>query len=383
MIKKTIFVIAALFGGCSIQSVYVKVGTEQFIPAVAPDAIAHSVFLIGDAGEPLPDGREKVLSVLMAAASGAPERSTIIFLGDNIYPAGLPDELHADRREMERRLDAQIDVGKLSGAATFFVPGNHDWARQGNDGLNSILRQDRYIARKSYPHIRMLPSAALPGPSFYDGIDDMRIIFIDTQWWLHEYDKPLVAGALSEEETKKIVLDSLSVLLRTDRKTVVVAHHPLESHGEHAGFFGWRGHLFPLLHISPYLWIPLPVIGSLYPLSRLWGITQQDFSGSKYAELRVRLDSTLAVNPPLAYISGHDHALQILSPTSGFHYLVSGNGLQRHHSALTTGENTLFASRRAPGFMRMDLLTDGSVHVRVIEAGDAEGGEEIYSLTLR
>jgi hypothetical protein len=381
--KKTIMMIAALFGGCSIQSVYVKEGTEQFIPAIAPDSIIHSLFLIGDAGDPLPDGREKILSVLTTAAANAPEKSTIIFLGDNIYPAGLPDELHRDRREMERRLDAQIAVGELSGATTFFIPGNHDWARQGNDGLNSILRQGRYIAGKSLPHVRMLPSAGLPGPSVYDGIDDMRIIFIDTQWWLHEYDKPLVTGALTEEGTKKIVLDSLTVLLGTKRKTIVVAHHPLESHGEHAGFFGWRDHLFPLLHASPYLWIPLPVIGSLYPLSRMWGITQQDFSGSLYAELRMRLNSILAVHPPLAYVSGHEHTLQILRPKTGYHYIVSGYGMQGHNSAVTTGENTLFASRRAPGFMRMDLLMDGGVHVRVIEAGDAEGGEEIYSIKLR
>ncbi len=380
--KKIFIIIAVFLGGCSIHSVYVKDGTAQFIPAAPQDSVIHTLFLIGDAGEPLPDGQEKVLNVLANDASRDPGRSTIIFLGDNIYPAGLPDEGHDDRKEMERHLDAQIDVARKSGARTIFIPGNHDWNKQRKDGLAAILRQQKYLADAGSESIQMLPSGGLPGPSFIDLRDGIRIIFLDTQWWLHEFEKPIYSGARTVEQTKALFLDSLSSLLKTGRMTIVAAHHPLESHGEHGGFFDWRDHLFPMRHVASWLWLPLPGIGSAYPLSRMWGITQQDFSGSQYDELRRQLDSTLSLHPPMAYVSGHEHTLQILEPRSGYYHLISGYGMSGHLASLSTGENTIFA-RRAPGFMRMDIYRSGGVIVRVVEAGNDTDGTEIFSIRIR
>lgn len=380
--KTPILFIAAFLGGCSIQSIYVKDGLTQFARPAGQDSLVHTVFLIGDAGEPLPDGKEKVLTLLTADASHNADKGTIVFLGDNIYPSGLPDEFHEDRAEMERRLNAQIDVARTSGAATVFIPGNHDWNAQREDGRAAIIRQRQYLLETGLDNVQMLPAGGYPGPSFLDVHDSIRIIFIDTQWWLHEYDKPLYADSRTEEETKTLFLDSLSSLLDGGRSTIVTAHHPLESHGEHGGFFDWRDHIFPLRHAASWMWIPLPGIGSLYPLSRMWGITQQDFSGSRYAELRRRLDSTLSLHQPLAYVSGHEHTLQILEPRTGYYHLVSGYGMSGHRAALTAGENTMFA-RRAPGYMTMEFFRSGIVVVRVIEAGDETQGTEIFSIRIR
>lgn len=380
--KKSLFLVALCINACSIRSVYIAEGVGHSASIDGTDSVSHSIFLIGDAGAPESDGGERILTVLTEAVSQRSQNGTLIFLGDNIYPAGLPDLHHDERPEMERRLNEQIAVGERSGVATYFIPGNHDWEKQGRGGLPSIRRQERFIAEKNLPNVRMLPVNALPGPAHIDVNDDLRIIIIDTQWWLHEYEKPLYQHTASEEAAKNIFLDSLSQLLRTPRMTIVAAHHPLDTFGEHSGFFDWRDHFFPLRHISKYLWIPLPGIGSLYPLSRMWGITQQDFSGSKYAELRRRLDSVLTVHRPVAYVSGHDHTLQILKPVNGYYHLVSGYGMKGHSSALTVGERTIFA-RRAPGFMRMDFLTDGRVSVRVFEVSDDADGREIFSMKLR
>jgi hypothetical protein len=380
--KIILFFSALFFNACSIRSVYLEDGIESHVRIARMDSVSHSIFLIGDAGDPMPDSTERILAVLTDAVMQRSRNSTVIFLGDNIYPAGLPKPDHSERSEMERRLDEQIAVGERSGVATYFVPGNHDWDRQGRDGMSAIRRQERFIAGKGLSHVQMHPVDALPGPSFIDVNDDIRIIFIDTQWWLHEYEKPLYRHTTTEEGTKKAFLDSLSQLLRTSRKTIVAGHHPLETYGEHGGFFDWRDHFFPLRHLSTYLWIPLPGIGSLYPLSRMWGITQQDFSGSKYGELRQRLDSVLSTHPPVAYASGHDHTLQILKPTNGYHYLVSGFGMKNHSSALTSGDRTIFA-RRAPGFMRLDFMINGRISVRVFEVSESSDGEEIFSTMLR
>ncbi|MDA0714236.1 MAG: hypothetical protein O2867_09045 [Bacteroidetes bacterium] len=49
---------------------------------------------------------------------------------------------------------------------------------------------------------------------------------------------------------------------------VVVGHHPLKSNGEHGGRFTLKDHIFPLTAKFPNAYIPLPGLGSIYPLYR-------------------------------------------------------------------------------------------------------------------
>jgi hypothetical protein len=117
---------------------------EPLAPAVEPSAIETSLFLIGDAGAPNNDG-EPVLAALERQVSEAPARKAIVFLGDNIYPTGLPDTGASGRDQAERQLLAQIEVGVRTGTPTYFVPGNHDWDYMGPGGWEAIRRQSAFI----------------------------------------------------------------------------------------------------------------------------------------------------------------------------------------------------------------------------------------------
>jgi hypothetical protein len=90
------------------------------------------LLLIGDAGEA--QENDAVLQMLEDWASKIPEKSMIIFLGDNIYPAGMPAETDSARQEAELHLSAQVDTILNSKARGFFIAGNHDW-EQGSAGL--------------------------------------------------------------------------------------------------------------------------------------------------------------------------------------------------------------------------------------------------------
>lgn len=381
--KKLFFCFITLFSGCSIQSPFVREGNAANVLPLNKDDIVHTLFFIGDAGEPLPEGQELNFSILTRQASVHPSSNTIFFLGDNVYPKGLPDVRHAERSEMERRLNEQIAIVERSRAFGVFIPGNHDWEYQGKDGLATLRRQEEFIAGKGLPNVTMVPNNGYPGPSVLDIGDSIRAIAIDTQWWLHTHTKPLYTGDTTEEQTKKRFLDSLSQVLNTFRKTVVIGHHPIESHGEHGGFFDWRDHLFPLRKLVSWMWIPFPGIGSLYPISRMMGISNQDFSGSRYIELRSKLDSVLSLHSPVVYAAGHEHTLQVLDKTTHYYHIVSGKGIQKHDEGLTYGENTIFAHRTA-GFMRLDFAKNGSIRLGVVEAVQgSDNGEEVFSMFLR
>ncbi|MEW5797919.1 MAG: metallophosphoesterase [Bacteroidota bacterium] len=380
--KKFFFFTTLILSGCSIQAPFIRPGSPERVPAISSDSLLYTILLIGDAGEPLPDGKETNFTILTRHAAENPRNTTIVFLGDNVYPKGLPDTLSSERKEMERRLDEQIAIAERSGAFGLFVPGNHDWEYQGEDGLATLKRQEEFITAKHLMNVTMLPRDGYPGPSIIDITDSIRIIAIDTQWWLHAFDKPLYNGDTCEAQTKKRFLDSLSRVLSTSKKTIVAAHHPIESYGEHGGFFDWRDHIFPFRKLFHWLWLPLPGIGSLYPLSRMMGISNQDFSGERYEELRRQLDSVLTRSTPVAYVAGHEHALQVLDRRSRHWYLVSGKGIQMHTEALTYGDRTIFASR-GTGFMRLDFALDGSVRLGVIEATeDTVRGREVFSMML-
>ncbi|MBI4547225.1 MAG: metallophosphoesterase [Ignavibacteriae bacterium] len=381
------FLASLLFlNSCSIQGVFVndKLATSH-VENVDKDDIVQSVFLIGDAGKPSLEKKEPVLAALEREASKYRERGVIVFLGDNVYPKGMPKESHDERPFMERRLNELVSVVEQSGATGIFIPGNHDWGEWSDDGLESVKRQNEFLEAKKNTRIRMSPQGGTPGPDIIDIGAHVRLVVLDTEWWLHGNPKPLYPNTHDENETKKAITDSLEKVLKSagNRYVIVVGHHPLESHGTHSGFFDWRDHIFPLREIESWLLIPLPVVGSMYPLIRNLGISNQDMSGSKYEEMKHAFENVFSQHPPLVYAAGHEHTLEVLESDDEYLILVSGYGTSKHDPSLTHADHTLFAHRHT-GFMRIDILIDQRVRLGVIEPrSEGEKSEEVFSMWIR
>ena len=104
--------------------------------------IEHSFYLIGDGGNS-PIGTEtKALQKFKSQLENAPKNSTAIFLGDNIYPSGMPNKKHEQRDFAEHQLNVQTEAVKNFKGDAIFIPGNHDWY---SDGLKGLKRQENYI----------------------------------------------------------------------------------------------------------------------------------------------------------------------------------------------------------------------------------------------
>jgi hypothetical protein len=348
-------------------------------PSAPPDQIDVTLFLIGDAGAPAPPPRsEPVLAALRAAVATSPS-PVIVYLGDNLYPRGLPDSTAAGRREAERRLDEQLRVTRETGVRTFFVPGNHDW----RNGPAGVRRQAAFIRAGGGERATLLPANGCPGPAMVDLGTTVRLIALDTQWWLQKDARPASPSDCGDSSSHQI-LGSLGNAARDagERVVVVVAHHPLRTGGPHGGHFGWEDHVFPLRAIKPWLVIPLPLIGSLYPVLRASGISSQDVASRAYRRMRASFDSALAPARPLVYASGHEHDLQVIAGTSTRWLLVSGAGTYGHVSHTTALDSTRFA-RKASGFMRIDVLRDRRARLAVDLVNADGSGTEAYSLWLQ
>lgn len=347
-------------------------------PRPVPAAVETTVWLVGDAGGARASG-DPVLQALASDLSPPSSHSLVVFLGDNVYPRGLPDSTSPELPEAKRRLDAQRAAA--SGAArVLFVPGNHDWARQGSDGWDAIRRQGHYLAARE--GAELVPPDGCPGPSIVDVGARLRLVLLDTQWWLHGGPKP-AAGSSCSADTPTEVVEQLRAAAADPgaRHVVVVAHHPMIATGPHGGRFSWKDHVFPLRHLASWLWVPLPIIGSVYPAARMLGISSQDMANGRNERMRAAFDSAFAGRPPLIYAAGHEHALEVHRGTSARFVLVSGAGTYAHTSSVGRRRDTLF-SRAASGFMRLDLLTDGRVRLGVLTVDGTGRAVEAFARWL-
>lgn len=324
-----------------------------------PEEIETTLFLIGDAGEPDPRDVGAPLEPMAEQVAAAPVRSIVVFLGDNVYPDGIPEEGRATWADSRRRLKAQVDAVPR-GARGIFVPGNHDWAGAGAFGLYSIRLQEEMIASLAGDRdVILLPRDGCPGPVAIDE-GRLRLLALDTQWWLHDY---IVRDAESEctgdPGTVTAELRGQVEGAGEGRVVVAVGHHPLMTGGPHGGYCG--------------------IIG---PWHRFGG-SSQDIISTANRTLRDSLESAFAAAPPLAYAAGHDHSLQVLRGDEYVDYiLVSGAGSYAKTSCAVRLRESHFTSQNRSGFMRVDVLRERGVLLRVYEYDSRGEGGLAYSQWL-
>ena len=73
--------------------------------AILPDLpLEHTMYLVGDAGYVPDDGVNPVLTYLKAHLATESKDASLVFLGDNIYPEGMPRKSAPTRAVAEERL---------------------------------------------------------------------------------------------------------------------------------------------------------------------------------------------------------------------------------------------------------------------------------------
>jgi hypothetical protein len=133
-----------------------------------------------------------------------------------------------------------------------------------------------------------------------------------------------------------------------------------------------------LREVAPWLWVPLPLIGSLYPAARQHGISNQDLWSPAYQQLIAALRRAFAGAKPALYAAGHEHNLQVLAGGPARLELVSGGGIYGHTGRVVPIEGTLF-SKEASGFARLDVPVAGRARLAVLEVDRAGITREVFS----
>ena len=142
------------------------------------DKPLHTFYLIGDGGYAHLEESIETLNFLKKRLDQADKASTLLFLGDNIYPNGMPSDKNSEeRKSAELKLDNQIKIQENFAGNTIFIPGNHDWY----NGLEGLNEQEKYI------NDRMGKKSFLPKGGC--SIEDIEInekiglVIVDSQWF--------------------------------------------------------------------------------------------------------------------------------------------------------------------------------------------------------
>jgi hypothetical protein len=275
----------------TLQSVYTTLHIHGDYFRGLPES-AEAVFLVGDAGAMT----QGIANALERAIRGTAIPPALIYLGDNIYPLGVPASVDTpDWRLAHANLMRQIEPFRGLTSHILFTPGNHDWENHSAEGWNAMKRETALI-EATLGSGRLAPANGCPGPTKIQLFPDLQLIALDSSWWLHDHAKPVRSEDGCDVFSENGVVSALDVML-TDSpagvESVVILHHPL------------------LAANSDQAHTKCPYSPDC----------------ATYVSMRDKLSAVLAKHRPLICASGHNHALQVHRDKGGCRtYVVSGGG---------------------------------------------------------
>ncbi|AZQ65040.1 hypothetical protein EI427_22735 [Flammeovirga pectinis] len=322
----------------------------------------QTIYLIGDAG--LATTEDPTLQHFFKQIDLNDTQSTVVFLGDNIYPHGLMNVGEKGRIEGEEILKAQLLPLKNFRGKTFMIPGNHDYNRGKKNGLERLKNEEIYV-NAILGDSTFAPANGCPDPVEVALSEDITLLILDTQWLLFDYQEIAEYNGCSYNSTDELLVGLQDIIARNkDKKLIIAGHHPVYSYGEHGGHFTAKDHLFPLTSFSSWAYVPLPVIGSIYPLARKAGVNRQDLGNKQYQKMSIAFDNIFKQHKNLIYASGHEHALEYIKKDN-VHYVVSGAGSKS--TPVKKGKYAEFIGE-TKGFSKIEITTSGETTISFFDS---------------
>ncbi|MGK4567950.1 metallophosphoesterase [Flavobacterium sp. 3HN19-14] len=281
--------------------------------------LLHTFYLIGDAGNADKEDAVEKLKFMQARLSKAKKESTLLFLGDNIYPAGMPAKDKPERLLAEQKMNNQFALAKDFKGKTIFIPGNHDWYSESAQGLK---REEKYVNDKFSEKKSFMPKNGCAIEELKVN-DKISMIVIDSQWYLENWDDIPNINDDCDIKTREDFFDELADLInKNQNKTTIIAiHHPIISNGVHGGQYSMYKQIFPFQSD-----LPLPVLGTLLNVfRRTSGLDPQDAQDKRYGALVKRISALIKDEKNIIVVSGHEHNLQYIENET-INQIISGAG---------------------------------------------------------
>jgi len=370
LVKLALIVFAAsmMFSCSSIRPYYASKEKATWNNVELPkEGLQHTVYLIGDAGKGTKDMPH--MKALGKAVDADDSSTTMVFLGDNIYPAGLPKKEDPERKAAEKYLNSQLEITRANKGSNYFIAGNHDWNYMRDGGFKALERQQNFVEKNGGSNTYFEPKAGCPGPKTVRLADGLVLILIDSQWWFHDLANDDLVNSDCKSDSKTEFIDRLKnkFIEHEDDLIIFANHHPFKTNGPHGGYFTFIDHVFPFTALNDKLFIPLPGLGSIHPIFRKVFGSRQDNSHPIYRAYINEIENGITQsNNGVVIASGHEHNLQFFNEGNK-HYVVSGSGSKLNY--VHRGGDALFA-HQAKGYAKIYHYNNGAAYIEYYSAND-------------
>ncbi|UTW61887.1 BamA/TamA family outer membrane protein [bacterium SCSIO 12741] len=248
------------------------------------------------------------LNHLQQQIQRAGEQDILVFLGNNYFSN---DELYSPNT------NPQLQLIRDFPGRSVVLSGYNDWGKGKKKGWERILDQESYFNQMVDTPAIFLPPSGCGDPVEILLNQELVLIVINTQFFLHSWNKPGEKYGCTSDNVE-MALDNLAELVRknSSKRIIVAGYHPILSYGRHRK-----------------------------------GIGVQNLSNPRYAYFRKELNDIFESSDQLVYVSAHDDGLQYL--TNGLnHQIVVGAGSD--FGKLDSGDLSVFHAA-VPGFAEIEF----------------------------
>lgn len=359
-----LFLICISLSACATNKTFVGEQHRDWRTRVPLGEPSHRVYILGETASL--SRNNPTLTGLRQRLNNESADATVVFTGSTTF-AGLPDSAAVDRTIVEEHIRHVLGFKDDFDGRLVMLPGEGDWSNNKRGGLARLVELEEYVDDLFDKNV-VRPDDAFPGPDVIKLTDNVRLVALNTQWWLNQSERPFGETDDYELQEPADFLIRVEEILDdyADETVLFVGHHPLVSKGQRGGHYPVRSHLFPLTDVVESAYIPLPIIGSLVPLYRRLVGRSQDLSGRNYSKFREAMVRLLPDHDRVIYAAGHEHNMQyeyVRDGDSGLHHIIAG--ATSATTSVMSGSANDFASPKT-GYSVLSFYPDGSTWLEFI-----------------
>lgn len=343
--KLYVITLILVFTSCASKQPYFRdnSGLDQ---TFLKENIDAELYLIGDLGlESNNLDQGALISMIKEQLSPDIDNQSIVFLGNSISAAGLPDEETKEYESLKKSLSMCINELTDHTKNTFFLPGNHEWNDGNSHTVEGVQASEAFIEGLAEGKNIFKPSKGCGEPTIVTISEDLILVLVDSQWLLqNDGTNERRKSSCDIDNNLEFITYMQEIVARNKRKNIVIAmHHPVYSNGIIGGDYPAKSHL-----------LPVPVLGSLITGAKKLIGKPQEFGDPDYEAFRASIQTSLLNCEGCITVAGHDNNLQYFLKNNN-HFVVSGSGSKV--SYVRKGDGAEFSSM-SQGFVKIVHTTD-------------------------